>query len=67
MNVVLRNKNRVRIGAQAFESKGIYESVDKITQKIAVHLPLDQTVFMIQISDLKHIFGCDLEQNQTRL
>ena len=67
MNVVLKNKIRVRIGAQAFESKGIYESVDKITQKIAVHLPLDQTVFMIQIFDLKHIFGCDLEQNQTRL
>ena len=61
MNIVLKNKNRVRIGAQAFESKGIYESVDKITQKIAVPLPKDSC------SDLKHIFGCNLEQNQTRL
>ena len=38
--------------------------VDKITQKGSLHLPENQLVFITQISDLSHIFGCDLEQNQ---
>ena len=42
-------------------------SVDKITQKIAIHLPDYQSVFTIQSSNLSHIFGCDLEQIQTGL
>ena len=63
--VAMNNKNRARLDAQAFEYNGIYLSVDKITQKVAVHLPENQLVFIIQISDLSHIFGCDLEQNQT--
>ena len=36
-----------------------------ISQKVAVHLPESQSVFIIQSADLSHIFGCDLEQNQT--
>ena len=63
--VAMNNKIRERLGAPAFEYKGIYVSVDKITQKITIHLPDDQSVFIIQSSDLSHIFGCDLEQNQT--
>ena len=59
------NKVRKRIGAQKYEYNGIYVSVDKITQKVAIHLPEDQSVFIIQSADLSHIFGCDLEQNQT--
>ena len=43
----------------------IYVSVDKITQQIAIHLPEDQSVLIIQIADLSHVFGYDLEQNQT--
>ena len=39
--------------------------LDKITQKFAIHLPEDQSVFIIQSADLSRIFGCDLEQNQT--
>ena len=65
--VAMNNKNRERLGAQAFEYNGIYVSVDKITQKIAVHLPENQSVVIIQSSDLSHIFGCNLEQNQTEL
>ena len=33
--------------------------------KIAIHLPEDHSVFIIQSADLSHTFGCDLEQNQT--
>ena len=33
----MNNKVRKRIGAQKYEYNGIYESVDKITQKIAIH------------------------------
>ena len=63
--VAMNDKVRKRIGAQKYEYNGIYVSVDKITQKIAIHLPEDQSVFIIQSADLSHIFGCDLEQNQT--
>ena len=63
--VAMNNKVRNRIGAQKYEYNGIYVSVDKITQKIALHLPEDQSVFIIQSADLTLIFGCDLEQNQT--
>ena len=60
----MNSKNRERLG-QVFEYNGIYVSVDKITHKVAVHLPENQSVFIIQSADLSHIFSCDLEQNQT--
>ena len=63
--VAMNDKVRKRIGAQKYEYNGIYVSVDEIAQKIAIHLPEDQSVFIIQSADLSHIFGCDLEQNQT--
>ena len=63
--VAMNNKIRERLGAQVFEYNGIYVSVDKITQTVAVHLAENQSVFIIQSADLSHIFGCDLEQNQT--
>ena len=63
--VAMNNKIRERLGAQVFEYNGIYVSVDKITQKVAVHLPESQSVLIIQSADLSHFFGCDLEQNQT--
>ena len=63
--VARNNKIRERLGAQVFKYNGIYVSVDKIKQKVAVHLPENQSVFIIQSADLSHIFGCDLEQNQT--
>ena len=53
--VAMNNKNPERLGAQAFENNGFYVSVDKITQKVAVHLPENQSVFIIQSSDLSHI------------
>ena len=46
-------------------TESMYQCEDKISQKIAVHLSENQSVFIIQSSDLYHIFGCDLEQNQT--
>ena len=55
------------MGLQKYENNGIYVSVDKITQKIATHLREDQSVFKIQSADLSHIFGCDLEQKQTKV
>ena len=63
----MNNKFRERLGAQAFEYNGIYVSVDKNTQNVDAHLPENQSVFIFQNSDLSHIFGCDLEQNQTTL
>ena len=65
--VAMNNKIRERLGAQVFEYNGIYVSADKMTQKVAVHLPESQSVFIIQSADLSHIFGCDLEQNQTEV
>ena len=63
--VAMNDKVRKRIGAQKYEYNGIYVSVDKITQKIAIYLTEDQSVFIVQSADLSHIFGCDLEQNHT--
>ena len=65
IDVAMNDKVRKRIGAQKYEYNGINVSENKITQKIAIHLPEDQSVFIIQSADLSHIFGCDLEQNQT--
>ena len=59
----MNNKIRERLGAQAIEYNGRYVSLDESTQKIAVHLPDDQSVFIIQSSDLSHIFGRDFEKN----
>ena len=59
--VAMNNKIRERLGAQALEYNGISVSEDKITQKVAFHLPEKQSVFIIQSSDLSHIFGCDLD------
>ena len=53
------------LGAKNYEYNANYESVHKITEKIAIHLLEDQSVFIIQSADLSHIFGCDLDQNQT--
>ena len=50
--VAMNDKVRKRIGAQKYEYNGIYVSVDKITQKIAIPLPEDQSVFIIQSADL---------------
>ena len=33
--------------------------------KKTIHLPEDQSVFIIQSADLSQLFGCDLEQKQT--
>ena len=66
ISVAMNNKIRERLGAQAFEYNGIYVSVDIIKLRVAVQLPENQSVFIIQISDWIHLFGCDLEQNQTR-
>ena len=63
--VAMNDEVRKRIGAQKHEYNGFYISVDKILQKIAIHLPEDQSVFIIQSAYLSHIFGCDLKQNQT--
>ena len=60
--VIMNSKVQKGIGAQKCEYNGIYVSVDKITQKIAIHLPEDQSVFIIQSADLSHIFGGDLER-----
>ena len=61
----MNNKIREFLGAQASEYKEIFVSVDKIARNVAVHLPENQSVFVIQKSDLTHIFSCDLKQNQT--
>ena len=63
--VAMNDKVRIRICAQKNKYNGIYASVDKITQKIAIPLPENQSMLIIQSGDLSHIFGCDLEQNQT--
>ena len=63
--VAMNSKIRERLGVQVFESNGIFVSVDKIAQKVAVQLPENQSVFTIPSADLSHIFGGNLEQNQT--
>ena len=55
----MNDKVQKRIGAQKYEYNRIYVSVVKITQKVAIHLPEDQSVFIIQSADLSHILGCD--------
>ena len=45
---ILNEKFRIHIAAQKLEYKRIYVSVDKISQKTAIHLPEDQSVFIIQ-------------------
>ena len=40
--------NNKCIGAQKFEYNGFYISVDRSTQKIAIHLHEHQSVFIIQ-------------------
>ena len=57
--VAMNNKIREILVAQAFEYKEIYVSVGKITQNVAVHLTEIQSVFIIQKSDMTHIFSCD--------
>ena len=64
-NIAKNDKVRKRIGAQKNEYNGIYVSVEKITQKIAILLIEDQSVIIIQSADLSYISGCELEQNQT--
>ena len=61
--VTIYNKIRECLGAQVLDYNGIYVSVDKITQKVAVRLPENQSVLVLQSSDLNPILGCDLEQN----
>ena len=63
----MKKKTRDCLGAQAFGYNGIYVSGDKITQKRAVHLPEDQSVFITQISNYSHSIGCNLEKNQTEI
>ena len=63
--VVARNKKiRERLGAQTVEYNRSYVSVDEITQKIAVPLTEDQSLFVFHRSDSNQNFGCDLKQNQ---
>ena len=63
--VAMNEKFGKRIAAQKKEYNVIYVSLDKITEKIAIQLPEDQSVFIILSADLSHNFGCDLEQNRT--
>ena len=53
----MNDKVPKRIGAQKYEYNGMYVSVDKITQKVAIQIPEDQPVFINQSADLSHIFG----------
>ena len=54
--VTINNKSRSHLGAQAFENNGIFVAEDEITQKFAVQLPENQSVFIIQSSDLRPLF-----------
>ena len=47
--VAMNEKVRKCIDAQKYDYNGIYVSVDKITQKVAIHLPEDQSVFIIKV------------------
>ena len=61
--VAMKNKFCENIASQTFEYNGIYVSVDKITQMVAVNSPENQSVFIIQRACLSHVFRCDLKQN----
>ena len=45
--VEMNNKYRECLGDQVFEFNGIYVSKHKITQKKTIHLPEDQSLFLI--------------------
>ena len=47
----MNDKVQKRLGAQKNEKKEIHVSVGKITQKIAIRLPENQSVFIIQKAD----------------
>ena len=47
--VATKDKVRKRIGAQNYEQ--VYVSLDKITQKVIIHLPEDQSLFITQSAD----------------
>ena len=51
----MNDKVRKSFCAQNYENNGILVSVDKITQKVAILLPDDQSVLIIQSADLSHI------------
>ena len=51
----MNDKVRKRVGAQINVDNGNYVSVDKITQKVAIQICEDQSVFVIQSADLSHI------------
>ena len=61
--VTMNNRIRECLGAQILDYNGIYVSVDKITQEVAVRFPENQSVFILQSSDFSPILGYDLEQN----
>ena len=65
VDIVVDMNNKTRAREHLGEYNRIYVSVDKITQKVAVHLPENQSLFIIQSVDLSQIIGCDSEQNQT--
>ena len=54
----MKAKVQKRLGAQKYEKKEIHVSVGKITQKIAIRLPENQSVFIIQ----KSYFICDMNK-----
>ena len=56
--VAMNSKIRERLVVQAFEDNGIYVSVDKITQKIAVHLP-DCNYQQLHLRELRIIWVKD--------
>ena len=62
--VAMNDKVQKRIGAQNNEFNGIYVSIDKIRQKIDIHLSEDQLVFINQSADISQIFGCGSEKNR---
>ena len=49
--VAMNDKVRKRICARTYEHNGVYLSLDKITQKVAIHLLEDQSPFITQKAD----------------
>ena len=64
--LAVNNKLRKGIGAQKYENNGTQVSIDKITQNISISLSEEHSVSIIQSSDLRHMFGCDLEKNSDK-